>query len=73
VKSGMILPESSITLLILAVLWILELKKAVCSHLAAQSRFCEDVNEVMKLHQHVEVKVVEVDEDRKRIQLTMIL
>ena len=35
--------------------------------------FVSDVNEVVKLHQHVTVKVVEVDEDRKRIQLTMVL
>ena len=35
--------------------------------------FVSDVNEVVKLHQHVQVKVVEVDEQRKRIQLTMIL
>ena len=35
--------------------------------------FVSDVNEVVKLHQHVQVKVVDVDEARKRIQLTMIL
>lgn len=35
--------------------------------------FVNDVNEVVKLHQHVQVKVTEVDEDRKRIQLSMIL
>lgn len=35
--------------------------------------FVSDVNEVVKLHQHVTVKVVEVDEDRKRIALTMVL
>jgi uncharacterized protein len=35
--------------------------------------FVSDVNEVVKLHQHVTVKVTEVDEDRKRIQLTMVL
>ena len=35
--------------------------------------FVSDVNEVVKLHQHVQVKVVEVDEDRKRIQLTMVI
>lgn len=35
--------------------------------------FVNDVNEVVKLHQHVQVKVTEVDEDRKRIQLTMII
>lgn len=35
--------------------------------------FVSDVNEVVKLHQHVKVKVLEIDEQRKRIQLTMIL
>ncbi len=35
--------------------------------------FVSDVNEVVKLHQHVTVKVVEVDEDRKRVALTMII
>ena len=35
--------------------------------------FVSDVNEVVKLHQHVQVKVVEIDETRKRIQLSMIL
>jgi len=35
--------------------------------------FVSDVNSVVKLHQHVRVKVLEVDEARKRIQLTMIL
>ncbi len=35
--------------------------------------FVSDVSEVVKLHQTVEVKVVEVDVQRKRIQLTMIL
>ncbi len=35
--------------------------------------FVSDVNEVVKLHQHVQVKVTEVDEARKRIQLSMIL
>ena len=35
--------------------------------------FVSDVNSVVKLHQQVQVKVLEVDEARKRIQLTMIL
>ncbi len=35
--------------------------------------FVSDVNEVVKLHQHVQVKVVEVDKVKKRIQLSMIL
>jgi uncharacterized protein len=35
------------------------------------NRFVSDPNEVVKLHQHVKVKVLEVDVARKRIQLTM--
>lgn len=35
--------------------------------------FVSDVNEVVKMHQQVQVKIVEIDENRKRIQLTMIL
>ena len=34
--------------------------------------FVSDVNEVVKLHQHVEVKVTDIDEDRKRVQLSMV-
>lgn len=33
--------------------------------------FVSDVNEVVKLHQHVRVKVTEVDIDKNRIQLSM--
>ncbi|MEM6686687.1 MAG: Tex family protein [Bacteroidota bacterium] len=36
------------------------------------NEFIIDVNSVVKLHQHVVVKVMEVDEARKRIQLSMI-
>jgi protein Tex len=35
--------------------------------------FVSDVNEVVKLHQHVTVKVTEVDEARKRVALTMVI
>ena len=34
-------------------------------------RFVSDPNEIVKLNQHVKVKVLEVDASRKRIQLTM--
>jgi uncharacterized protein len=34
-------------------------------------KFITDPAEIVKLHQHVKVKVVEVDVPRKRIQLTM--
>lgn len=35
--------------------------------------FVSDVNEVVSLHEHVQVKVLSVDMDRKRVQLSMIL
>ncbi len=34
-------------------------------------RFVSDPNEVVKIHEHVKVKVLSVDADRKRIQLSM--
>lgn len=37
-----------------------------------KNEFVSDVNSVVKLHQHVKVTVMEVDEGRKRIQLSMI-
>lgn len=35
------------------------------------NRFVKDPNEIVRLHQHVKVKVLEVDVSRKRIQLSM--
>lgn len=35
--------------------------------------FVSDVHEVVKLHQHVQVKVLSVDKNTKRIQLSMVL
>ncbi len=35
------------------------------------NEFVSDVNAVVKLHQHVTVKVIDVDLERKRIQLSM--
>ena len=50
------------------------LKESGLVHISQlKAGFVSDVNEVVKLHQHVQVKVVEVDEARKRIQLTMVL
>ncbi|MFW6277712.1 MAG: S1 RNA-binding domain-containing protein, partial [Prolixibacteraceae bacterium] len=34
-------------------------------------RFVSDPNEIVKLHQHVKVRVKEVDVERKRIQLSL--
>lgn len=39
------------------------------SHLA--DRFVRDPNEVVRLHQHVQVRVLSVDVERKRIGLSM--
>ena len=50
------------------------LKESGLVHISQlKAGFVSDVNEVVKLHQHVQVKITEVDEDRKRIQLTMVL
>lgn len=50
------------------------LKESGLVHISQlKAGFVSDVNEVVKLHQHVEVKVIEVDELRKRIQLSMVL
>lgn len=50
------------------------LKESGLVHISQlKAGFVSDVNEVVKLHQHVTVKVTEVDEDRKRIQLTMVI
>ena len=35
------------------------------------NRYVSNPNDIVKLHQHVKVKVTEVDIERKRIQLTM--
>ena len=35
------------------------------------NRYVSDPNEIVKLHQHVEVSVVEVDLQRRRISLSM--
>jgi uncharacterized protein len=34
-------------------------------------RFVKDPNDIVKIHQHVKVRVLEVDVPRKRIQLSM--
>jgi len=34
-------------------------------------RFISDPSEIVKLHQHVQVKVIELDLPRKRIQLSL--
>jgi uncharacterized protein len=74
VHSGMILPGIVNNITAFGCFVDIGVKESGLVHISQlKVGFVSDVNEVVKLHQHVQVKVVEVDEDRKRIQLTMIL
>ena len=74
VRSGMILPGIVNNITAFGCFVDIGIKESGLVHISQlKAAFVSDVNEVVKLHQHVLVKVVEVDEERKRIQLTMIL
>ncbi len=71
---GMILPGIVNNITAFGCFVDLGIKESGLVHISQlKEGFVSDVNEVVKLHQHVQVKVTEVDEARKRIQLTMIL
>lgn len=73
-RTGMILPGIVNNITNFGCFVDVGLKESGLVHISQlKAGFVSDVNEVVKLHQHVTVKVVEVDEDRKRIQLTMVL
>jgi uncharacterized protein len=73
VLSGMILPGIVNNITAFGCFVDIGIKESGLVHISQlKEGYVSDVNEVVKLHQHVQVKVVEVDEDRKRIQLTMI-
>lgn len=73
-RTGMILPGIVNNITNFGCFVDIGIKESGLVHISQlKEGFVSDVNEVVKLHQHVEVKVVEVDESRKRIQLTMIL
>ena len=74
VRSGMILPGIVNNITAFGCFVDIGIKESGLVHISQlKAAFVSDVNEVVKLHQHVLVKVVEVDDQRKRIQLTMIL
>ncbi|PAM92773.1 RNA-binding transcriptional accessory protein [Flavobacterium sp. IR1] len=74
VKTGMILPGIVNNITNFGCFVDIGIKESGLVHISQlKAGFVSDVNEVVKLHQHVDVKVTEVDEDRKRIQLTMVL
>ncbi|MEL1246037.1 Tex family protein [Flavobacterium sp. DGU11] len=73
-RSGMILPGIVNNITNFGCFVDVGIKESGLVHISQlKEGFVSDVNEVVKLHQHVTVKVTEVDEDRKRIALTMIL
>ena len=74
VRSGMILPGIVNNITAFGCFVDIGIKESGLVHISQlKDGYVSDVNEVVKLHQHVQVKVVEVDEARKRIQLTMII
>jgi uncharacterized protein len=74
VKSGMILPGIVNNITNFGCFVDIGIKESGLVHISQlKAGFVSDVNEVVKLHQHVQVKVTEIDEDRKRIQLSMVL
>ncbi|WP_284463688.1 Tex family protein [Chryseobacterium sp.] len=73
-KAGMILPGIVNNITAFGCFVDLGIKESGLVHISQlKEGFVSDVNEVVKLHQHVRVKVTEVDEARKRVQLSMIL
>ena len=73
-KTGMILPGIVNNITAFGCFVDVGIKESGLVHISQlKEGYVSDVNEVVKLHQHVQVKVVEVDEARKRIQLSMIL
>ncbi len=73
-RLGMILPGIVNNITAFGCFVDIGIKESGLVHISQlKAGFVSDVNEVVKLHQQVTVKVVEVDEDRKRIQLTMVL
>ena len=73
-KTGMILPGIVNNITNFGCFVDVGIKESGLVHISQlKEGFVSDVNEVVKLHQQVQVKVTEVDENRKRVQLSMIL
>lgn len=72
-KAGMILPGIVNNITAFGCFVDIGIKESGLVHISQlKEGFVSDVNEVVKLHQHVRVKVTDVDEARKRVQLSMI-
>lgn len=73
-KIGMVLPGLVNNITAFGCFVDLGIKESGLVHISQlKEGFVSDVNEVVKLQQQVMVKVLEVDEERKRVQLTMVL
>ncbi len=73
-KPGMVLPGIVNNITAFGCFVDIGIKESGLVHVSQLKKgFVSDVNEVVKLHQHVRVRVVEIDEARKRIQLSMVL
>ncbi|HLA56982.1 MAG TPA: Tex family protein [Flavobacterium sp.] len=73
-RTGMILPGIVNNITNFGCFVDIGIKESGLVHISQlKAGFVSDVNEVVKLHQHVQVKVTEIDEARKRIQLSMVL
>ena len=72
-RTGMILPGIVNNITNFGCFVDVGIKESGLVHISQlKAGFVSDVNEVVKLHQHVQVKVVEIDEARKRIALSMV-
>jgi uncharacterized protein len=72
VKPGMILPGIVTNITNFGVFVDIGVKQDGLVHISQMAdRFVRNPSEIVNLHQHVKVKVLEVDIERKRIQLTL--
>jgi len=73
-KEGMILPGIINNITNFGCFVDIGIKENGLVHVSQLCReFVSDPSTVVRIHQHVQVKVMTVDKERKRIQLTMIL
>ena len=74
VRTGMILPGIVNNITAFGCFVDIGIKESGLVHISQlKDGYVSDVNEVVKLHQQVQVRVVEVDTARRRISLSMIL
>ncbi len=71
-RTGMVLPGIVNNITNFGCFVDIGIKESGLIHISQLSAgFVSDVNSVVKLHQHIKVKVLEVDEQRRRIQLSL--